>query len=164
VTHSRVKLKFLEKSVLQKWQTDAANLNNKIRDYCLRLVPLKDLLQKKQLERRTHNRYAISGDAVVRITESTEDRSFKAELSDISSSGVSFVINTSTQSAELLLGCQLSLGFRLPKVSNELRIDQNGTIVGVHSQLFNEYLINVKWEQPLPENIMATIKSVAKRV
>jgi hypothetical protein len=52
----------------------------------------------------------------------------------------------------------------LPQVSAELRIDQNGSIVGVHSGLFNEYLINVKWDQPLSDDIMATIKSSALRV
>ena len=164
VAHSRVKLNFLEKSVLQKWQADAPNLNNILHDYCLRLEPLKDLLQKKQLERRAHNRYAITGEAVVKITDTPEGKAFKGELSDISASGVSFVMNTSPQSAELLLGCQLSLEFMLPQVSAKLRIDQNGSIVGVHSGLFNEYLINVKWDQPLSDNIMATIKSSALSV
>ncbi len=161
VTHSRVELKFLEKSVLQKWQADAPNLYNKLSDYCLRLEPLKDLLQKKQLERRADNRYVISGDVAVQIADPSEAKVFKGELSDISASGVSFVMNTSPQSAELLLGCQLSLKFMLPPFSAEFRVDQNGTIVGVHSQLFNEYLINVKWDQSLPENIMAAIKSAA---
>jgi hypothetical protein len=47
----------------------------------------------------------------------------------------------------------------LPQVSAELRIDQNGSIVGVHRQLFNEYLINVKWDPPLSDDIIATIRS-----
>jgi CRP-like cAMP-binding protein len=164
IAHSRVKLNFLEKSALQNWQADAPNLNSKLRDYCLKLEPIKDLLAKKQLERRAHNRYAISGDAVVRIADTPEGKAFKGELYDISASGVSFVMNTSPQSAELLLGCQLSLEFRLPQIWADLRIDQNGSIVGVHSQLFNEYLINVKWDQPLSDDIMATIKSSAARV
>ena len=164
VAHSRVRLNFLEKSVLQKWQADAPNLNNKLRDYCLRLEPVKDLLQKKQLERRAHNRYAISGNVAVQIADPPEGKVFKGDLSDISTSGVSFIMNTSPQSAELLLGCELSLKCVLPQFSTEFRLDQNGTIVGAHSQLFNEYLINVKWDQPLPENIMATIKSAATLV
>jgi CRP-like cAMP-binding protein len=159
IAHSGGRLNFLEKSVLQKWQADAPNLKNKLYDYCLKLEPLKDQIQKKQLERRTHNRYAVSGNVTVQITDMPENKVFKGELSDISASGVSFVMNTSPQSAELLLGCQLRLEFMLPRVSAELRIDQNGSIVGVHSQLFNEYLINVKWDQPLSDQLMATIKS-----
>lgn len=159
IAHSKVKLNFLEKSVLSKWQADAPNLKNKLQDYCLKLEPLKDLLKKKKLERRERYRYAISGDAAVQITDKIEGKVFKGELSDISASGVSFIMNTSPQSAELLLGCQLRLKFRLPQVPAELRIDQNGSIVGVHRQLFNEYLINAKWDQPLSNDTMATIKS-----
>jgi CRP-like cAMP-binding protein len=126
MAHSRVKLNYLEKSVLQKWQSDASNLMNKLQDYCLKLEPVKDLLQK--------------------------------ELSDISASGVSFIMNTSPQSAEMLLGCQLNLKFLLPPVSGETRIDQSGSIVGVHRQLFNEYLINMRWDQLLSDDIVAKIK------
>ena len=159
ITHSRVKLNFLEKSVSQAWLADAPNLYNKLQDYCLKLEPLKDLLQEKELERRGHKRYAISGDAAVQIADKPEGKIFKGELTDISANGVSFVMNTSPQSADLLLGCRLRIKFILPQVSAELRIDQNGSIVGVHRQLFNEYLINVKWDLPLSDDIIATIKS-----
>jgi CRP-like cAMP-binding protein len=158
MAHSRVKLNYLEKSVLQNWQSDAPNLMNKLQDYCLNLEPVKDLLQKKELERRAHKRYAISGTAAIQITDKLDGKVHKAELSDISASGVSFVMNTSPQSAELLLGCQLNLKFLLPQVSGETRIDQNGSIVGVHRQLFNEYLINVKWDQALSDEIVAKIR------
>jgi CRP-like cAMP-binding protein len=158
MAHSRVKLNYLEKSVLQKWQSDASNLMNKLQDYCLKLEPVKDLLQKKELERRVHKRYAISGTAAIQIADTPEGKVHKAELSDISASGVSFIMNTSPQSAEMLLGCQLNLKFLLPPVSGETRIDQSGSIVGVHRQLFNEYLINMRWDQLLSDDIVAKIK------
>ena len=159
MAYSRVKLNYLEKSVLQKWQSDASNLMKKLQDYCLKLEPVKDLLQKKELERRSHKRYAISGAAAIQIADTPEGKVHKGELSDISASGVSFIMNTSPQSAEILLGCQLNLKFLLPWASGETRISQSGSIVGVHSQLFNEYLINVKWDQPLSNDIVAKIKS-----
>ena len=158
MAHSRVKLNYLEKTVLRKWQSDASNLMNKLQDYCLKLETVKDLLQKKELERRAHKRYAISGTAAIQITDKPEGKIHKAELSDISASGVSFIMNTSPQSAEMLFGCQLNAKFLLPRVSEEARIDQNGSIVGVHRQLFNEYLINVKWDQLLSDGIVAKIK------
>ena len=158
MAYSRAKLHYLEKSVLQKWQSDASNLMNKLQDYCLKLEPVKNLLQEKELERRAHKRYAISGTAAIQITDKPEGKVHKGELSDISASGASFIMNTSPQSAEMLLGCPLNLKFLLPRVSGETRIDQNGSIVGVHGQLFNEYLINVKWDQPLSDDIVAKIK------
>jgi CRP-like cAMP-binding protein len=159
IAHSKVKLNFLEKSVLSKWQADAPNLKNKLQDYCLKLEPLKDLLEKKKIERREHIRYAISGDAAVQITHKDEGKIFKGELSDISASGVSFIINTSPQSAELMLGSQLRFKFMLPRLPAKLSIDQNGSILGVHRQLFNEYLINAKWDRTLPNDTMTRIKS-----
>lgn len=158
MAHSRIKLHYLERSVSQKWQSDASNLMNKLQDYCLKLEPVKDQLQKKELERRAHKRFAISGTAAVQIADKLEGKIHKGEISDISASGVSFIMNTSPQSAETLLGCQLNINFLLPWVSGETRIDQSGSIVGVHRQLFNEYLINVKWDQPLSNDIVAKIK------
>ena len=158
MAYSRAKLNYLEKSVLQKWQSDASNLMNKLQDYCLKLETVKNLLQEKELERRAHKRYAISGTAAIQITDKPEGKVHKGELSDISSSGASFIMNTSPQSAEMLLGCPLNLKFLLPRVSGETSIDQNGSIVGVHGQLFNEYLINVKWDQLLSDDIVAKIK------
>jgi len=155
---SRAKLNYLEKTVLQKWHSDASNLMNKLQDYCLKLESVKDLLHNKELERRAHRRYDISGTAAIQITDKPEGKVYKTELSDISASGVSFIMNTSPQSAETLLGCQLNIKFLLPRISGETRIDQSGSIVGVHRQLFNEYLINVKWDQTLSDDIVAKIK------
>ena len=163
IAHSRVRLNLLEKSILQRLHADAPNLNNKLRDYCLKLEPIKDQIQKRQLERRAYHRFAVSGDATVQITGTPEGKVFKGDLSDISASGVSFVMNTSPQSAELLLGSHLSLIFLLPQVSADFRIEQSGIIVGVHRQLFNEYLINLKWDKSLPENVLASIKSAGIR-
>jgi hypothetical protein len=158
LAHSAVKLNYLSKTVLQNWRTEAPGLANKLQDYCARQGPIKDLLQKKEYERRACRRYALSGDAVIRITDRPGIKVFKGDLSDISASGISFVMNTSPESAELLLGCRLNIKFTRPEGSPEIRIDQDGRIVGVHSQMFNEYLTNVKWEEPLDNGIVERIK------
>ena len=158
--HSAVKLNFLEKTILQKWRTEAPNLENKLREYCAQREPVKHLLQKKELERRVHPRYAISGNAVIRIMDRPGIKGFKGDLSDISASGISVIMNTSPQSAELLLGCRLNIKFKQPAARPEIRIDQNGRIVGIHNQMFNEYLTNVKWDQPLDNGIVERIKLI----
>jgi CRP-like cAMP-binding protein len=159
MAHSTAKLNFIDKTVLQKWQTNAPNLVNKLQDYCSGLEPVKDLLEKKELERRTHPRYAISGSATVRILEQQGSKTFKGDLSDISASGVSFIMNTSPTAAEALLGCRLTFTCTLRGSFPKIRIDQEGRIVGVHAQLFNEYFINVKWKQPLEEGLIDRIKA-----
>jgi len=162
VAHSAVKLNYLGKTALQNWRTEAPNLANKLRDYCAQREPIKDLLQKKELERRAYRRYALSGNAVIRIMDRPGKKVFKGDLSDISASGISFVMNTSPKSAELLLGCRLNIKFTRPEGSSEMRIDQDGRIVGVHSQMFNEYLANVKWEEPLDSGVVKRIKLTAQ--
>jgi hypothetical protein len=88
-------------------------------------------------------------------------KGFKGDLSDISATGISVIMNTSPESAELLLGCRLNIKFRRPEASPEIRIDQDGRIVGIHNQMFNEYLTNVKWDKPLDDGVVERIKSIA---
>ncbi len=160
MAHSTVKLNLIEKAVLKKWQAEAPNLANKLQDYCTGLEPIKDMLEQKELERRAHQRYDISGSATIRILDNPDRKLLKGDLADISTSGVSFIMNTSPQAAEALLGCQLNLKFTLLGSFPEISIDQVGRIVGVHAQMFNEYYINVRWEQPLEAHLMTRIKSV----
>jgi CRP-like cAMP-binding protein len=159
MAHSTAKLNFIDKAVLQKWKANAPNLVNKLQDYCIGLEPIKDLLQKKELERRTHPRYAIAAGAAVQILDQQGSKAFKADLTDISASGVSFIMNTSPTAAESLLGCRLTLKCTLRGSFPEISIDQEGRIVGVHAQLFNEYFINVKWEHPLEDGLIDKIKA-----
>jgi CRP-like cAMP-binding protein len=151
MAHSAVNVNFLKKAA------------NQLQDYCLQLEPIKDLLQKKELERRVHRRYALSGTAVIRILDRPAMKVFKSDLSDISTSGISIVMNTSPKSAELLLGCCLNLKFAVSETFPEIRIDRNGSIVGVHGRLFNEYLVNVKWDAPLDSGIIERIKLSGER-
>ena len=156
--YSAVKLNFLEKTVLQNWRTKAPNLAYKLQGYCAQRESIKALLQKKELERRGHQRYALSGNAVIRIMDRPGLKGFKGDLSDISASGISVIMNTSANTAELLLGCRLNIKFTQPEAIPEIRIDQDGRIVGIHSRMFNEYLINVKWDEPMDEGIVERIK------
>ena len=162
MAQSTVKLNFLEKAVLQKWQTEEPNLANKLQDYCAAQEPIKDLLQKKELERRKYPRYAVAGSAAIQILDKQDNQAFKGDLSDISASGVSFIMNTSPTAAESLLGCRLNLKLTLQGAFPDISIAQEGLIVGVHGQLFNEYYINVKWEQPLDQGLMDRIKTFAQ--
>jgi len=156
--HSAVKLNFLERAVLQNWRTEAPNLAHKLQDYCAQRETITALLQKKELERRVHRRYPLSGSAIIRIMDSAGANAFRVDLSDISASGISLIMNTSAPSAESLLGCRLNIKFAWPEAVPELNIDQDGRIVGIHSQMFNEYLINVTWEGPLEKDVVERMK------
>jgi len=155
---SAVKLNFLEKTVLQKWHDEAPTLASKLQAYCAELESINDLLQKKELERRAHRRFVVYGSATIQITAKPDNKVFKGDLSDISASGLSFVMSTSSKEADMLLGRHLNLKLAFDQAFPELRIDRNGSIVGIHHQIFNEYLINVKWEEPLDDDTIERIK------
>ena len=157
---SPVKLNFLEKTVLKKWQDEASNLESKLQTYCAELESINDLLQKKELERRAHRRYAVSGNATIQIAAEPDNKIFKGDLSDISASGVSFTMSTSSIAAESLLGRHLNLKLTFDQAFSELRIERSGSIVGIHHQMFNDYLINVKWAEALDNETMQRIKSI----
>jgi len=155
---SAVKLNFLEKTVLQKWHDEAPTLASKLQAYCAELESINELLQKKELERRAHRRFVVPGSATIQITAKPDNKVFKGDLSDISASGLSFVMSTSSKEADMLLGRHLNLKLAFDQAFPELRIDGNGSIVGIHHQMFNEYLINVKWEEPLDDDTIERIK------
>ena len=157
---SAVKLNFLEKAVLQKWHNETPTLENKLQAYCAEQESIHDLLQKKELERRAHRRYVVPGNPTIQITAKPDNQAFKGDLSDISASGVSFTMSTSSEAAESLLGRHLNLKLAFGQTFPELRIDQNGSIVGIHHQLFNDYLINVKWEEPLDNDTLERIRAL----
>jgi CRP-like cAMP-binding protein len=155
---SPVRLNFLEKTVLQKWQNETPVLAGKLQDYCAELESITELLQKKELERRAHRRFTVSGNAVIQITAKPDNKIFKGDLSDISVSGISFVMSTSPNAVDSLLGRQLNLKLAFNQAFPQLRIDRDGSIVGIHHQIFNEYLINLKWEEPLDDDTIERIR------
>ena len=157
---SPVRLNFLEKTVLQKWQNEAPVLAGKIQDYCAELESITESLQRKELERRAYRRYTVSGNVDIQITTKPDNKVFKGDLSDISVSGISFMMSTSPNAADSLLGRQLNLKLAFDQAFPELRIDLDGRIVGIHHQIFNEYLINVKWEEPLDNDTIERIRTL----
>ena len=157
---SPVKLNFVEKAVLKKWQDEAPSLESKLQAYCAELESINELLQKKELERRAHRRYAASGNTTIQITAEPDNKILKGDLSDISASGISFTMSTSSIAAESLLGRHLNLKLTFDQAFPELRIERSGSIVGIHHQMFNDYLINVKLAEALDNETMQRIKSI----
>jgi len=69
-------------------------------------------------------------------------------------------MSTSSIAAESLLGRHLNLKLTFDQAFSELRIERSGSIVGIHHQMFNDYLINVKWVEALDNETMQRIKSI----
>jgi CRP-like cAMP-binding protein len=161
-TLSGVKLNFLEKDSLMKWKDQFPALESKLHNHCLRSMKVYDLLERKGLDRRSQKRVNISGKAVIQLLNDSGNpvgNPFRARLSDISVGGLSFYIKIPKKEvARSLLGRSLNMKFILPNGSSEDKIDQNGTVVAVHSQHFDDYSVHIKFDAMLSEKVVEEVE------
>ena len=165
ITPSRVKLNFLDKDSLMKWKDQLPALESKLHNHCLRSMKVYDLLERKGLDRRSQKRVNISGKAVIQllnVSGSPVGKAFRASLSDISVGGLSFYIKIpKKESARLLLGRNVNMKFILPTGGSQEKIDQNGTVVAVHSHAFDDYSVHIKFDAMLSEKVVEEVKRLS---
>jgi CRP-like cAMP-binding protein len=161
-TATNVNVKFLEKKVLTEWKESYPNLEHKLNNFCLGTQNVTDLLQRKELDRRTQKRVKITGMGIINLLNRAGQpiaKSFKGELKDISVGGLSFEIRISKEeTARLLLGRRLNIEFSFTKSVPNIHIHQNGLIVGVYPYPFEDYSIHVKFDKMLDRNAIASIQ------
>ncbi len=164
-TLSRVKMNYLENDVLARWNKEIPTLEPKLKDYSLRIESAHDLLRKKGMDRRQVERHNISGKVAVQMINASGNpvgKAFRGELSDISSSGISFYIKTSDRkNASILLGRNLDLLFAVTGNAALEKITQTGTVIGVSYHLFNDYIIHLKFAKEFDPKLIGEIKRSA---
>lgn len=90
-------------------------------------------------------------------------QAFKGDLSDISVGELSFFIRISKEeTASLLLGGNLNIEFNLPSGNVRDGIDQNGTVVALHSHPFGDYSIYVNFDKALNKSVLKALESIAR--
>lgn len=168
VTRSRVKLNFLDIDSLMKWKDQLPALESKLHNHCLRSMKVYDLLERKSLDRRSQKRVNISGKAVIQLLNVSGNpvgRAFRARLSDISVGGLSFYIKIpKKEAARSLLGRNLNMKFILPTGGSEEKIDQNGTVVAVHSHAFDDYSVHIKFDAMLSEKVVEEVERLSNPI
>ncbi len=163
IAMGRVKVTYLESEVLKKWKNDAPALEAKVYNYCTKKDVVRQELEKKGMERRSHSRVPLSGKMVFQLLDASRKpigKAYKGELSDISAGGLSFLIKTSKpESVRVLLGRRLNVKFDLPMSNSEYSaIDQNMQVIAVQSQAFDDFSIHLKFENPLDENFIKDVR------
>jgi hypothetical protein len=155
-------VKYLEKNVLNEWKKDVPNLEHKLKNFCLGTQNVTDLLKRKEMDRRTQKRIKISGIGIFNLLNRAGEpiaKSFKGELNDISVGGLAFEIRISKEeTARLLLGRRLNIEFTFIKSTPNIKINQNGLIVGVYPYPFEDYSIHVKFDKLLDRSAIASIQ------
>jgi CRP-like cAMP-binding protein len=162
VTATNVNVKFVEKKVLNEWKKNLPNLEHKLKNFCMGTQSVTDLLKRKEMDRRTQKRVKISGMGIFNLLNRAGEpiaKSFKGGLADISVGGLAFEIRISKEeTARLLLGRRINVEFTFIKSTPNIKINQNGLIVGVYPYPFEDYSIHVKFDKVLDRSVVASIQ------
>jgi CRP-like cAMP-binding protein len=148
ITDSPVKVHVLEKDRLAKLNEVVPGLEPKIKDYCIKLESVADLLKAKSLERRVSKRLNWPGKVIVQVFDNQKQpvgKPFRGELLDISDSGLAFIFKTSRKSDAMMLGQNLNMALSFAELDSDLKFKKVGTVVAVNSEPFNEYIVHAEF-------------------
>lgn len=143
----------LKKEKTKSWDQAAPTLLYRLKEYCRQVERPCDLVKKKGVERRKHQRFKRSGKIKVQLLNSAGTaigKPFKGDLLNLSEGGLSFqILVLNQQSAAMLLGRGLQMTFAIDEKTMPDTCEINGTITSVTDLLLNEYSIHVRFEKPL---------------
>jgi CRP-like cAMP-binding protein len=148
ITDSVVKFHMLDKDRLAKLSETAPGLEPKIRDYCMKLESVADLLKAKSLERRVKQRLNLPGRVMVQVFDDQKKpvgKPFRGELLDISISGLAFIFKTTLKSDAMILGQKVNMALSFADLDSDLRLKNSGAVVAVNFEPFNEYIVHVEF-------------------
>jgi CRP-like cAMP-binding protein len=163
ITDSKVKLRVLIKSDLDKIGKKTPGLEAKLNDYCRKLEPVADLLKTKNLERRVDKRFNLSGRVMVQMLDAANQKTvkpFRGELVDISASGLAFLMKTTQKASSVLLGRNLKMKLTFDELASDLKINCIGMVVAVNSEPFNEYVIHAEFDKNLSAAVMGELEDL----
>ncbi len=148
---SRVKVSFLENSVLNQWKKDVPALEVKLYEYSTQKDQVKKGLENKKMERRSDKRMELTGRLSFQLLDKSDKpmgKAYKGEFSDISAGGLSFLVKSSKEETlRLLLGRRILVSFEVPLKTGECRsINEKMTIIAIQSMAFDDYSIHIKFE------------------
>jgi CRP-like cAMP-binding protein len=146
IVESPVKLHVLEKDRLAKLNQAVPGLEPKIKDYCVGLESVADLLKAKSLERRV-----------------PVGKPFRGELIDISASGLAFIFKTTRKSDAMMLGQNLNMAISFAELESDLKIKKIGTVVAVNSEPFNEYIVHAEFFTNLDSTVFDELEKLGDR-
>jgi CRP-like cAMP-binding protein len=157
ITGSPVKLYVLLKDDLDKLNLKTAGLESKLHNYCSSLDSVADLLKSKNLERRDAKRLTLPGRILVQMLDDADQpavKPFKAELLDISTKGLAFLMKTTLKASAMLLGRNVNMKLTFNELASDMEIKRVGTVVALNSEPFHEYVVHVEFDKNLDSGII----------
>lgn len=163
ITDSAAKLYVLLKNDLDQLNSKTPALETKLSGYCSSRESVADLLKAKHLERRIEPRFHLPGKVSVQLLQNSTQPAldpFKAELLDISISGLAFLMKTTEKASTMLLGQSLGMNLTFAEIASDLEISCVGSVVSVNSEPFHEYVVHVEFTQNLNDDTMHELEDL----
>ncbi|MFP4667663.1 MAG: cyclic nucleotide-binding domain-containing protein [Desulfosalsimonas sp.] len=159
---SGVEAGYLEKSVLEKWKSEAPLLETRLFEFCRRKDRIRDALEKSGLERRSYKRIPAEGTLEFQMVDRAGrevGRQYKSELADISAGGLAFVVKSPRPEVSgVLLGRRLRVWFDHGGSQGTVRsFDRRGRVLAVKYQGFDDYSVHLKFDEPLDESVISSV-------
>jgi CRP-like cAMP-binding protein len=155
VSHSEVKMMYLESAATDGWENKQPGLYDKLVDFCIRYGRVDEIIKQKKLEKRTSVRYAVEGRvAATLLTKEGKktETNFRGSLSDLSTTGTCFLVKISKKPiARALLARHLYLSFFFERGEEKIAFTAVGKVVGVSFHLYNDYSVHIHFIKPLLE-------------
>jgi len=163
ITDSPVKLYVLLKADLDKLNLKTAGLESKLKKYCSSLESVADLLKPINLERRIARRLTLPGKILVQMLDESDQaavKPFNAELLNISTKGLAFLMKTTLKASAMLLGRNVNLRLTFDELVSDIEIKRAGSVVALNSEPFHEYVVHVEFNKYLDSGILDDLEDL----
>jgi hypothetical protein len=85
---------------------------------------------------------------------------FNAQLIDISTVGLAFLMKTTQKASTLLLGRKLGMRLTFEELASEIKIKRIGLVVAVSSEPFHEYVVHAEFRKYLASSIIDELEDL----
>lgn len=157
LTESR--LSILRRSCFARWQEAFPGLERKLRDFYGRSNNIRDLLQRKGLNRRTFERYTLSRKIEFHIvTDSPVGQKFKGKLSDVSRGGLAMHFRMAQpKDVRVLLGRRMHV--TIPVAATPPELDVQGRVLSIRpvEPESGEHRLHLEFDEPLGKELLQTV-------
>ncbi|MHC1728670.1 MAG: Crp/Fnr family transcriptional regulator [Syntrophobacteraceae bacterium] len=155
---TKTEVSYLDADQLKMWKTTLPVLESKLLDFVSGTEKITELLKARELDRRNLKRISAGGRGMVHLMSRSGNpagKPFRVDLCDISRGGMCFFVRiTRKETASLLLGQRLCVAYLNPGMDPSKTINQQGIIVAVRFHPFEDCTINVKFDNPLSEELI----------
>ncbi len=162
---SKTEARYLDSGILKVWKTTCPSLESKLQSFTSSAEKIADLLKGGEMDRRRFKRVEVEGKAIVQLMSSPENRvgsPFKVDVCNISRCGAGFFVRISKrETAGRLFGMKLRICYLHPGMDPSHTLRQSGTIVAVHFPLLEDCVVDVEFDELLPESLIEQLEKLS---